>query len=183
MTPQQVELLFKAAQSPFISSEQRAKLTLANPFSMKGSVAEAIQAEVSRLDPQQARAWIAEAGAAMSLQAAAAAQGLAPMTDALKAEIERLNPRTAEEQKADRLAQLTETNPFGAPGRYETNAAGESIYVDPVQPNLTACLELEALSPEVASKLKAQAAPAKPQHNLTDRELQIMQAHGYAVSE
>ena len=184
MTPKQVELLFTAAKTPFLNDEQRSKLSLSNPFSLRGPTAEAIQAEVSRLDPVQARAWIEEAGATMSLQAAAAQQGLVQMTPAIQAEIARLNPRTVEEQNADRIAQLTaERNPYGAPGRYETNEAGESVYVEPIKPNLTACLELESLNAELAAKLKAQAAPAKPAHNFTEREAQILQAHGYALPE
>lgn len=178
MTPEQVQLLFKAAQTPFITDEQRGKLTLANPFTMKGSVAEAIQAEVSKLDPMQAREWIAEAGAAMSLQAAAAAQGLTEMTPALRAEIDRLNPKTADEQKADRIAELTQSNPYGKAGFYEGDE-----YVPPVPPNITACLELETLNAELAAKLKAEAAPAKPAHNLTPNEVRIMQAHGYTLPE
>lgn len=177
MTPEQVELLFKASQSPMISAEQRAKLSVANPWSMKGAVAEVIQREVARLNPQQAKAWIAEAGATMSLEAAAARQGLMPMTDALRMELERMNPQTEDEARQARIDELTrDGNPYGQAGYYQ----GEE-FVAPVQGNLTKAMMLEELDPALAARLKQQAQPAKAAHDFTPREQQILMQHGYAL--
>ena len=61
-----------------------------------------------------------------------------------------------QEANAARIAQLTETNPYGSPGVY--NEAGE--YIPGAQPNVTAAFELESLDPSLAAKLKAEATPA-----------------------
>ena len=94
MTPEQIQTLFEAARSPLLSDEQRGRLTLINPWSKSGPVAEVMQSEVSRINPAMAKAWIAESGASMSLAAAAAAQGLMPVTPELRQEIDRFTPVT-----------------------------------------------------------------------------------------
>ena len=70
MTPDQVKILFEAARTPLLTNEQRDQLQLRNPFECKGPTAELMQAEVSRIAPEQAKAWISESGASMSLAAA-----------------------------------------------------------------------------------------------------------------
>ena len=55
MTPEQIELLFQASQTKFINDEQRATLKLDNPYKHQGKVAEALQREVARINPLQAR--------------------------------------------------------------------------------------------------------------------------------
>ena len=141
----QIALLWQAAQTQLLSPEQRLSLSLANPYTQQGRVAEILQAEVARLDAAQARAWAQEAGASVSLAAAAAAQGLAPMTPALQQELARLQPISEEEAaKAEIERILAEGNPYAAPTR-----------------NITAALRLaEIMEPAALEKLKAEAPPA-----------------------
>jgi hypothetical protein len=183
MDDAQIELLIKAAQHPFLTAAQRASLQLVNPYSQRGPVAEIMQSAVAELDPLQARAWRDEAGVTMSLQAAAAQRGLAPMTPELQAEIQRFNPLTADEARQQRIAELTASNPYGTPERHEEDANGNWTAI-PGQPgNLTAAMELEALDPTLAAQLEAKARPgaAQPQHQFTQGDIAVLQRHGYAV--
>ncbi len=142
LTSDQIALLWSAAQSPLISPEQRLNLTPSNPYLKTGRVAEALQTEVAKLNPEQARAWAEEAGASLSLAAAAAQQGLAELTPELQRELARLQPVTAEEQqKAEIESILAAGNPFAAETR-----------------SITACLRLsELMPPGEIEKLKGEA--------------------------
>ena len=62
----------------------------------------------------------------------------------------------------ERIAELTKANPYGKAGYFE----GDQL-IAPTPGNMTAALELEALSPELAAKLKAEARPAAPQEGLS----------------
>ena len=160
-----------------LTQAQRASLQLRNPYELNGAVAEVMQSAVAELDPVQARAWAQEAGASMSLQAAAAMRGMVPMDARLEAEIQRFNPMTADEVNAQRIAELTQTNPYGKAGFYSDS--GE--FVPPQGGNLTNAMMLESLAPELAAKLKAEAMPAAPAHNLTPGEQAAFMRAGYSV--
>lgn len=177
MTNEQIELLFKAAQSPMIPEDVRQRLSVANPWTMKGHTAEVMQREVARLSPLQARLWAKEAGASMSLAAAAAAQGLQEMRPELQDEIQRMNPQTEDEARNALVAQLTANgNPYQKKGSYdEQGKFQEAPY------NLTACMRLEMEAPEVAARLKKEATPPEPAHNFSDREASILMQHGYSL--
>ena len=175
MTPEQIQTLFEAARSPLLSDEQRARLTLINPWSKSGPVAEVMQSEVSRINPAMAKAWIAESGASMSLAAAAAAQGLMPVTPELRQEIDRFTPVTQEQRNHEQIEWLKAQNPYGTPGFHREDGS----YVPPAPGNLTNAMQLEALAPEIAAELKAKAMPP-----LTEQErFQQSQAAAKARSE
>jgi hypothetical protein len=165
MTPEQISLLHRASQSPFISPEARKSLKLENPFLHDSRTGRALQKAVADLDPLQARLWAKEAGASLSLAAAAAQQGLAPMTPEIEEELSRLAPQTGEERVAQLVADATANgNPFAAETR-----------------NITAAMLLEKDAPDLAAKLKREAQPAKPAHNFTDREAALLSMHGYSL--
>jgi hypothetical protein len=177
MTPKQVELLFTAAQTPFLNDEQRATLKLDNPYKHQGRVAEALQREVVRINPLQARLWAKEAGATMSLAAAAAQQGLAQMTPGLADEISRMNPQTEQERLRGLVAEATKNgNPYQREGSYSEEGKYQEAPF-----NLTAALMLEAQAPEEAARLKKAATPQKPAHAFTDREAALLSMHGYSL--
>ena len=79
------------------------------------------------------------------------------MTHELQAEVDRFNPKSAEDRNAERVEWLKSQKPFGVPGRYE----GEN-FIPAQPPNMTLAFELEALAPEVAAEMKAEATPAPP---------------------
>jgi len=75
-------------------------------------------------------------------------------------------PTQAERQdaaKAARIAELTQTNPYGNAGYYDE----QGREVAPTDGNATKFLELEALDPQLAAKLKAQSRPAEASVGLT----------------
>ena len=84
-----------------------------------------------------------------------------------------------EATNAARIEELTATNPYGTAGYYDEQGA----LVPPTQGNLTAALELEALNPDLAARLKADAQPAQPAHHFTEGEVRILAQHGYAVPQ
>jgi hypothetical protein len=177
MNTDQIDLLWRAAQQSGLPAQQLQTLKTENPYRFSGPVAEAIQSQVAALNPQQARQWIEEAGASLSLAAAAASQGLAPMTPALQAELERLQPRTADEQRQARIAEILQAtggNPWGSPARYE----GEQL-IPAREASLTAAFELASLDPQLSEQLQAKARPAAQQINPADAA--IWQQHGYAI--
>ena len=138
MNPEQVELLFQANQSPELSGEQRNRLTLSNPWTQKSSIAQFMQRRVTQLNPIQAKAWIAEAGASMSLQAAAAQQGLAPITPAIQAELERMNPLTEKEIRQAKVGEiLSQGNPYGSAAHYVDGPNGEPVLMPETNSNFT----------------------------------------------
>ena len=96
-----------------LTNSQRDGLTLVNPWTKSGPVAQVMQSEVSRINPAMAQEWIAESGASMSLAAAAAAQGLMEVTPALQAEIDRFNPVTQEQHDHEQIEWLKAQNPYG----------------------------------------------------------------------
>jgi hypothetical protein len=123
LNQEEIALLWKAAQCPLISPEQRLSLSIANPYTMQGRVAEILQGEVAKLDPAQARQWAEESGASLSLAAAAAQQGLAELTPQLQREIDRLRPVSAEEATKVEIERiLAAGNPYAATTRNITNA-------------------------------------------------------------
>ena len=177
MTPEQIELLFQASQTKFINDEQRATLRLDNPYKHQGRVAEALQREVARINPLQARLWAKEAGATMSLQAAAAMNGLTAMTPGLQDEISRMNPQTEQERLRGLVADATKNgNPYQRDGSYSEDGKYQEAPF-----NLTAALMLEAQAPEEAARLKKAATPQKPAHEFTDREAALLSMHGYQL--
>ena len=54
MNPQQIELLFQASQTPELTSQQRQRLTLANPWTQTGPVSMVMQRRVAELEPTEA---------------------------------------------------------------------------------------------------------------------------------
>ena len=174
MTPDQIQTLFEAAKTPLLNDAQRNQLTLVNPWTKSGPVAQTLQTEVARLNPELAKSWIQESGASMSLAAAAAAQGLMEATPALQAEIERFNPVSQEEVKQQQIAWLKSQNPYGTPGRYLES--GE--YVPPVKENVTLSMQLDALiSPEESAAMKAAASPAPTPEQVYEQQQALAQAN------
>ena len=177
MTPEQIELLFQASQTKFINDEQRATLRLDNPYKHQGKVAEALQREVARINPLQARLWAKEAGATMSLAAAAAQQGLTQMTPGLADEISRMNPQTEQERLRGLVAEATKNgNPYQKQGSYSEDGKFQEAPF-----NLTQALMLEMQAPEEAARLKREATPKEKGHNFTDREAALLSMHGYKL--
>ena len=84
----------------------------------------------------------------------------------------------ADAATAARIEELTATNPYGSLGVYQGDE-----YIPGAQGNLTAVLELEALNPDLAARLKAEAQPAQPAHHFTEGEVRILAQHGYAVPQ
>ena len=80
---------------------------------------------------------------------------------------------------AARIEELTASNPYGTAGYYDE----QGDLVPPVAGNLTAALELEALNPDLAARLKAEAQPAQPAHQFTEGEVRVLSQHGYAVPQ
>lgn len=78
-----------------------------------------------------------------------------------------------QESLVQEILASTDGNPYGSPDRYEGEA-----FVPGRPANLTAAMTLEGLRPELAAKLKAQANPAAPAHNLTPAEVALVQQHG-----
>jgi len=76
MEKQHLDLLIRAAKAAGLNP---AELKAANPFDMKGGVAETMQMAVSAIDPVQAARWRSEAGGSASLEAAAAQAGVIEM--------------------------------------------------------------------------------------------------------
>ncbi len=54
MNPQQVKLLFQASQTPELTSQQRQRLTLANPWTQTGPVSMVMQRRVAELELTEA---------------------------------------------------------------------------------------------------------------------------------
>ena len=54
MNQQQVELLFQASQTPELTSQQRQRLTLANPWTQTGPVSMVMQRRVAELELTEA---------------------------------------------------------------------------------------------------------------------------------
>ena len=54
MNPQQIELLFQASQTPELTSQQRQRLTLANPWTQTGPVSMVMQRRVAELELTEA---------------------------------------------------------------------------------------------------------------------------------
>ena len=177
MTPEQVQVLYQASLSPLLSPQQRASIQLENPYGFKGKVAEVLQGEVAKIAPSLARQWRDEAGATMSLEAAAAMQGLAPSTPAIEAELARMNPQSQEEQNKEQVAAiLAHGNPYGTLGRYEGDE-----FIPPTQGNFTAQMQLQALDPAMAARCKAELVPEEPKHSFTPSEVAAMARLGYTV--
>jgi hypothetical protein len=105
-------------------------------------------------DPEFLTLWTGTADAAVEAAVLDGTWGDAPPA-----------PPTQEQQSAARVQEILAAmpNPYGQLGSYD--AAGN--YTEPVQPNLTLALELEALDPAMASQLKAAAAPPAAQAGMT----------------
>ena len=179
MTPEQTALLWRAAQQSGLPADSLSQLRLENPYRFSGPVAERLQSVVAQLDAVQAREWISEAGASVSLAAAAAAQGLAPMSPQLQMELDRLQPRTADEQRQARIEQLMAAQPFGTPGQY-VGQGDEATYVPGQEPNLTMQMELMQLDPALAQRLQAEAQPPAPAMHPGDAA--VLARFGYSTT-
>lgn len=150
-----VEILLRAAREAALSDDQIRGLIIDNPWKYNSPTAQRLQSAVSRLYPERAKQWLDESGRQMSLLAAAARDGLVPMTGDLQAEIQAFTPQTPDEAKqAEIKAILANGNPWGAQGRYEGDT-----YIEPVAPNLTAAFQLAALDQQLSDQLKLQANP------------------------
>ena len=77
MNDAEVKLLLEAAKMARIDPS---KLSVRNPFELKGDTAVAIQSAVSLINPAQAARWNSEAGFKESLQTVAVKAGLAQPT-------------------------------------------------------------------------------------------------------
>jgi hypothetical protein len=179
VTPEQTALLWRAAQQSGLPADSLSQLRLENPYRFSGPVAERLQSVVAQLDAVQAREWISEAGASVSLAAAAAAQGLAPMSPQLQMELDRLQPRTADEQRQARIEQLMAAQPFGTPGQY-VGQGDEATYVPGQEPNLTMQMELMQLDPALAQRLQAEAQPPAPAMHPGDAA--VLARFGYSTT-
>ena len=180
----QVSILWRAAQEAMLTPEQLRSLSIANPYTLSGPVADKMRAAVSRIAPAQAQEWIAEAGTSMSLQAKAAQLGLEKMTPDLQAEISAFTPITPEQQRDARIEELKASLPWGSQGSYDE--AGN--FTPGKQPNLSAQLELEMLAPELAGSMKVAARPPvadggmdQESANWVNDRLRSMQASGMGV--
>lgn len=180
MTPEQVQVLYQASLSPLLSPQQRASIQLENPYGFKGKVAEILQGEVAKLAPLLAREWRDAAGCTMSLEAAAAMQGLAPSTPEIELELARMNPQTEAEQTQMQVDQiLSQGNPYGSPARYVQGPNGEDVLIPEGEKNLTNQLILQGIAPDIAAQCKAEAMPAAPTHSFTPSEIAGMARLGY----
>ena len=113
MNPQQVELLFQPSHTPELTDVQRQKLTLQNPWTQSGPVAMVMQRRVAEIDPVQAKQWIQDAGATLSLTTAAASLGITEMTLATSEELSRMAPKTDEELRQEGIADvMSRDNPY-----------------------------------------------------------------------
>ena len=122
-----------------------------------------MQRRVGELNADQARAWIAEAGASLSLEAAAAKQGLAPMTMAVQSELQRMEPVSADEAIEVQASEMAKKNQFL-----------------PQYKNLTKQVWLRQFKPDLAAYLEKAAADAQPKvGGLTEREKQLFRLHSY----
>ena len=132
--------------------------------------------------PLLAREWRDAAGATMSLEAAAAMQGLAPSTPEIELELARMNPQTEAEQTQMQVDQiLAKGNPYGSPARYVQGPNGEDVLIPEGEKNLTNQLILQGLNPGIAAQCKAEAMPAAPAHSFTPSEVAAMARLGYSV--
>ena len=113
MNPQQVELLFQPSHTPELTDVQRQKLTLQNPWTQSGPVAMVMQRRVAEIEPVQAKQWIQDAGATLSLTTAAASLGITEMTLATSEELSRMAPKTDEELRQEGIADvMSRDNPY-----------------------------------------------------------------------
>lgn len=167
MTDNEIQALWAAAKRAGLDHITLQNLSIKNPFTLQGEVAQRIQSEISRSQPELAQQWIEEAQASMSLAARAAALGLEPMTPKLRAEIERFTPVKPEVALTTRIEELIAQRPYGRPAGLD--AEGNTTPALP--PNITAAIQLEALAPQTAADLKAQMAPpAAPAPGAVDAE-------------
>ena len=155
MNETQVQVLWEAAHHAGLSKDQMRGLSIANPYTLSGPVADKMKSAVSRVAPAQAQQWIAEAGAQMSLQARAASLGMADMTTELQAEINAFTPVTPEQATNDRIEELKASLPWGSNGHYLESGQ----FVPGAKPNLTRQMELQALDPMLAASMEAAAQP------------------------
>ena len=176
MNPTQVNLLFQASQTPELTDAQRQKLTLLNPWTQSGPVAMVMQRRVAEIDPVQAKQWIQDAGATLSLTTAAASLGITEMTMAASEELSRMAPKTDEELRQEGIEDvMSRGNPFGEPARIE-----EGRMIPKGKGNLTDQHRLKMLDPALAEKMERLSNP-QPAHNFTDREVMILRSKGFAV--
>ena len=89
------------------------QLKVVNPFSQQGGVAQTMQSAVDQLNPAQAAKWRVEAGESLSLQAAAAQQGITEMTNKTHQELMTLDAgyrseyeQSRSQREADVLARM-----------------------------------------------------------------------------
>lgn len=174
LTELQIKLLYQASQTKMLSDEQRANLSASNPYGHRSRTAEILQRELARIAPLEARLMAQEAGAELSLAAAAASIGAGPSSPQIEDEINRIRPQTESEVRKARIAELTKTNPWGEPDTFSP----EGLRIPGAPPNLTAALALHDLDPQLADQLKAQRVKAEPADNLTDRERYYVQQLG-----
>lgn len=106
MSEKEIQLLLTAAQQLKIDPNS---LQVKNPFLLQGTTAVSMQTAIAELDPAQAARWRLEAGESLSLGAAAAKAGLAPMTKEAFDNLAQMDPdflTGVEESRARREADL-----------------------------------------------------------------------------
>lgn len=126
---------------------------------MQSSPSEAMR--IAAADPELVALLSGQAGA--SLRADALSGVLAA---AVPSEAERMDAA-----RAARIAELTESNPFGSAGFYR----GEE-FVPPTSGNVTAQMELLAIAPEIAARLQAEARPAAAASGLSAEQAAFVNA-------
>lgn len=166
MNNEQISALWQAAQEAGLTQEQLRALSIQNPYSQRGPVAQRIQSALARTAPAIAQQMLAESGAEMSLQAKAAQMGLAEMTNDLKAEIEAFSPKTPEQARFDRVQEILAKEPGGRAGYY--NDAGD--YVPPKQADMTLMMELSALDPTAFQREELHRKPPAADPNALTAE-------------
>ena len=131
---------------------------------MQSSPSEAMR--IAAADPELVALLSGQAGA--SLRADALSGVLAA---AVPSEAERMDAA-----RAARIAELTESNPFGSAGFYR----GEE-FVPPTSGNVTAQMELLAIAPEIAARLQAEAQPAVASGGLTAEQANFVNAEAHRL--
>jgi len=131
---------------------------------MQSSPSEAMR--IAAADPELVSLLSGSAGAALRADALSGV-----LAAAVPSEAER-----ADAAKAARITELTQTNPFGRAGFYQGDE-----FVAPTKGNVTAQMELLAIAPELAAKLKAEAQPAAPQQGLSVEAANRVNAEAYRL--
>jgi len=114
VTDEELQLLLQAA---CVAKLDPSQLKPINPFTQQGGVARTMQSAVEQVNPSIAARWRVEAGETLSLQAAAAKQGIAQLTNAAHSELMTLDSSYREQHQQNmskRESELLESMEKGA---------------------------------------------------------------------